>query len=65
MNLLSNDVKLHANDWIFLKLSAVEREIDNSLSKLQLIGKEKLSDYEILTDDQQMIGNCIQRLMWK
>jgi hypothetical protein len=27
MTLLSNDVKLHANDWIFLKLSAVEHEI--------------------------------------
>ena len=26
--LLSNDVKLHMNDWTFLKLSAVEREID-------------------------------------
>jgi hypothetical protein len=30
-----------------------------------LLGKEKLSDYEILTYDQQMIGHCIQRLMWK
>ena len=29
MTLLSNDVKLHANDWTFLKLSAVEREIDH------------------------------------
>ena len=29
MTLLSNDIKLHANDWTFLKLSAVEREIDN------------------------------------
>jgi hypothetical protein len=29
MTLLSNDVKLHANDWTFLKLPAVEREIDN------------------------------------
>ena len=29
MTLLSNDVKLHAYDWTFLKLSAVEREIDN------------------------------------
>jgi hypothetical protein len=29
MTLLSNDVKLHANDWTFMKLSAVEREIDN------------------------------------
>ena len=27
MTLLSNDVKLHANDWTFLKLSAVEHEI--------------------------------------
>ena len=24
-----------------------------------------LSDYENLTDDRQMIGHCIQRLMWK
>jgi hypothetical protein len=30
-----------------------------------LPGKEKLSDYEILTDDRQMIGHCIHRLMWK
>jgi len=29
MTLFSNDVKLNANDWTFLKLSAVEREIDN------------------------------------
>jgi hypothetical protein len=29
MTLLSNDVKLHAIDWTFVKLSAVEREIDN------------------------------------
>ena len=29
MTLLSNDVKLHAYNWTFLKLSAVEREIDN------------------------------------
>jgi hypothetical protein len=29
MTLLSNDVKLHAIDWTFMKLSAVEREIDN------------------------------------
>ena len=29
MTLLSSDVKLHAIDWTFLKLSAVEREIDN------------------------------------
>ena len=35
------------------------------LSKLQLLGKEKLSEKEILTDDLQMIGHCIQRLMWK
>ena len=27
MTLLSNDVKLHANDWTFLKLSVVEHEI--------------------------------------
>jgi hypothetical protein len=27
MTLLSKDVKLHANEWTFLKLSAVEREI--------------------------------------
>jgi hypothetical protein len=32
----------------------------------QLFGKEKLSDYyEIWTDDQEMIGHCIQRLTWK
>jgi hypothetical protein len=35
------------------------------LSRLLLRGKEKLSDYEILTDDRQMIGHCIHRLMWK
>ena len=29
MTLLSNDVILHAIDWTFMKLSAVEREIDN------------------------------------
>jgi len=29
MTLLSNDKKLHANDWTFLKLSVVEREIHN------------------------------------
>ena len=29
MTLLSNDVKLHAYDWTFLKLSAVEHEIYN------------------------------------
>ena len=29
-----NDVKLHANDWTFLKLSAVEREIDNILCEI-------------------------------
>ena len=29
MTLLSNDVKVHANHWTFLKLSTVERDIDN------------------------------------
>ena len=29
MTLLSNDIKLHAIDWTFMTLSAVEREIDN------------------------------------
>jgi hypothetical protein len=31
MALLSNDVKLHANVWTFLKLSAVDRTIDNGV----------------------------------
>ena len=33
MTLLSNDVKLHANDCTFLRLSAVERGIDNIFSE--------------------------------
>jgi hypothetical protein len=34
MTLLSNDIKLHENDWTFLKLSAVEREIDNNFCEI-------------------------------
>jgi hypothetical protein len=38
MNLLSNDVKLHPNDWTFLKLSAVEREIGNNFCEISRRG---------------------------
>jgi hypothetical protein len=42
MTLLSNDVKLHANDWTFLKLSAVEREIDNIFCEISSLMKENI-----------------------
>ena len=42
MTLLSNDVKLHANDWTFLKLSAVEREIDNILGEISSLITENI-----------------------
>ena len=40
--LLSNDVKLHANDWTFLKLSAVEREIGNSFCEISSLMTENI-----------------------
>jgi hypothetical protein len=39
--LLSNDVKLHANDWTFLKLSAVEHEIDIIFCEISTLMTEK------------------------
>ena len=42
MTLLSNDVKLHANDWTFLKLSVVEREIDNILCEISNLMTENI-----------------------
>ena len=40
--LLSNDVKLHANDWTFLKLSAVEREIYNIFGEISSFTTENI-----------------------
>jgi hypothetical protein len=42
MTLLSNDVKLHANDWTFLKISAVEREIDNIFCEISSLMTENI-----------------------
>ena len=42
MTLLSNDVKLLANDWTFLKLSAVEREIDNIFCEISSLMTENI-----------------------
>ena len=42
MTFLSNDVKLHANDWTFLKLLAVEREIDNIFCEISSLMKENI-----------------------
>jgi hypothetical protein len=42
MTLLSNDVKLHENDWTFLKLSAVEREIDNNFCEISSLMTENI-----------------------
>ena len=42
MNLFSNDVKLHPNDWTFLKLSAVEREIGNSFCEISSLMTENI-----------------------
>ena len=42
MTLLSNDVKLHANDWKFLKLSAVEPEIDNIVCEISSLMTENI-----------------------
>jgi hypothetical protein len=42
MNLLSNDVKLHPNDWTFLKLSAVEREIYNIVGEISSFTTENI-----------------------
>ena len=42
ITLLSNDVKLHANDWTFLKISAVEREIDNIFCEISSFITEKI-----------------------
>jgi hypothetical protein len=42
MTLLSNDVKLHANDWTFLKLSAAEREIGNIFCEISRFMSENI-----------------------
>ena len=42
MTLLSNDVKLHAYDWTFLKLSAVEREIDSIFCEIASLMTETI-----------------------
>jgi hypothetical protein len=42
MTLPSTDVKLHANDWKFLKLSAVEPEIDNIVCEISSLMTENI-----------------------
>jgi hypothetical protein len=43
LTLLSNDVKSHANDWTFLKLSAVEREIDHIFCEMSSLMTENIN----------------------
>ena len=62
MTLLSNDVKLHANDWTFLTLSAVEREIDNILCEISSLMTENIK----FTPFYFHINLCIQcPIIWR
>jgi hypothetical protein len=54
MTLLSNDVKLHANDWTFLKLLAVEREIDNICCEISILMTENIKFTPILFPHQSL-----------
>ena len=41
--LCRNDVKLNANDWTFMKLLAVEREIDNIFCEISSLISENIN----------------------
>jgi hypothetical protein len=56
MTLLSNDVKLHANDWTFLKLSAVKRERDNIFGEISSFITENIK----FTPFYFHINHCMQ-----
>ena len=63
MTLLSNDVKLHANDWTFLKLSAVERETDNIFCEISSLMTSN-SPHFISTSISVLYQRCCFEFRW-
>ena len=67
--LLSNDVKLHTNDWTFLKLSAVEREIDIIFCEISSLMTENIK-FTPLHQSLYIMPNhlpiiCQNLIIWK